>query len=204
VVIRIKNWHQFQHFKDRRPPWVKLYRDLLDDLEWHELEPKAAKTLVMLWLIASDNDGILPDAKKLAFRLRTTESATLDLVSKLSHWLDQDDIDPISDGYQSDRPEESREETEKRREEAERRFKTFYSAYPRKVAPDAARKAFDKRDVTDELLALMLAAIEAQGLKAKCDAGEARFVCHPATWLNEGRWKDDDAADKPKERGLVL
>jgi hypothetical protein len=33
VTIRIKNWAQFQHFKDRKPPWVKLYRDLLDDME---------------------------------------------------------------------------------------------------------------------------------------------------------------------------
>jgi hypothetical protein len=203
VVIRIKNWHQFQHFKDRRPPWVKLYRDLLDDLEWHELDSKAAKVLVSLWLIASENDGELPDMKKLAFRLRMTESATLDVVSKLSHWLEHDDINAISDGYQSDRPE-TETETEKRREEAERRFKAFYSAYPRKIAPDAARKAFDKRKVTDELLAQMLAAIEAQGLAAKCKAGDARFVCHPATWLNEGRWQDEDATAEPAERGLVL
>jgi hypothetical protein len=52
---------------------VKLYRDLLDDMEWHQLEPRAAKALVMLWLIASENDGQLPEAKTLAFRLRTTE-----------------------------------------------------------------------------------------------------------------------------------
>ena len=51
--MKIKNWSQFQHFKDRRPPWIKLYRDILDDIEWHELDAKSAKVLVMLWLIAS-------------------------------------------------------------------------------------------------------------------------------------------------------
>jgi hypothetical protein len=100
MTFRVKNWAHFQHFKDRRPPWVKLYRDLLDDVEWHELEPKVAKALVMIWLIASESDGVLPDTKKLAFRLRTTEKDTKDILSKLSHWLEQSDIRLISTRYQ--------------------------------------------------------------------------------------------------------
>jgi hypothetical protein len=111
--MRIKNWTKFQHFKDRRPPWVKLYRDILDDLEWHELDPLAAKVLVMLWLIASENEGRIPDNKTLAFRLRLTEVKTKEIVIKLSHWLEQDDINPISNGYQHDLPEtETERETE--------------------------------------------------------------------------------------------
>ena len=111
--MKIKNWTKFQHFKDRRPPWVKLYRDILDDLEWHELDPLAAKVLVMLWLIASEDDGRIPDNKTLAFRLRLTEVKTKEIVSKLSHWLEQDDINMISTGYQLDLPEREREtETE--------------------------------------------------------------------------------------------
>jgi hypothetical protein len=113
VTYRIKNWHKFQHFKDRKPPWVKLYRDILDDLDWHELDAKAAKVLVSLWLISSEDDGYLPEVKKLAFRLRMSEANTLDVLSKLTHWLEQTDIEPISDGYQDDRPETEREtETE--------------------------------------------------------------------------------------------
>jgi hypothetical protein len=111
--MRIKNWTNFQHFKDRRPPWLKLYRDILDDLEWHELDPLAAKVLVMLWLIASENEGRIPDNKTLAFRLRLTEVKTKEIVIKLSHWLEQDDINPISNGYQHDLPEtETERETE--------------------------------------------------------------------------------------------
>ena len=84
---------------------MKLYRDILDDLEWHELDPLAAKVLVMLWLIASENDGRIPDNKTLAFRLRLTEVKTKEIVIKLSHWLEQVDINPISNGYQHDLPE---------------------------------------------------------------------------------------------------
>jgi hypothetical protein len=117
--MKIKNWHKFQHFKDRKPPWVKLYRDLLDDIDWHELDPKSAKVLVMLWLIASEDDGNIPEVKRLAFRLRMTEKDTEVCLSKLSHWLDHDDINTISNGYQDDAPEtetETEVETKKEKE----------------------------------------------------------------------------------------
>lgn len=118
--MRIKDWNKFQHFKDRRPPWIKLYREILDDPEWHELDPASAKVLVMIWLIASEEMGELPTIKKLAFRLRLTENQVEIHCSKLSHWLIQDDINLISDQYQHDAPEtetegETKKETEARK-----------------------------------------------------------------------------------------
>ena len=107
-LMKIKNWSKFQHFKDRRPPWIKLYRDLLDDMEWNTLDPVASKVLVSLWLIASEDenqDGALPDIKTLAWRLRMTEKQISEHISKLSHWLNQDDIKAISSQYQDDLPE---------------------------------------------------------------------------------------------------
>ena len=115
--MKIKNWSKFQHFKDRKPPWVKLYRDILDDIEWHELDATASKVLVMCWLIASEDDGNLPNTKTLAFRLRMSEKQTLECLNKLSHWLEQDDIGVISTEYQDDLLETEREtETETKRE----------------------------------------------------------------------------------------
>jgi len=114
MSIRVKNWAQFQHFKDRKPIWVKLYRELLDDIQWHELDAKSSKVLVMLWLLASENDGNLPDIKTISFRLRMSESEINACVSRLSHYLEQDDIGVISDVYQDDVLEKRREETEKK------------------------------------------------------------------------------------------
>jgi hypothetical protein len=114
--MKIKNWSKFQHFKDRRPPWIKLYRDLLDDMEWHQLDPLASKVLVTLWLLASeDQNGCLPDTKTLAWRMRMTEKQVLDCISKLSHWLEHDDNGVISERYQYDLPERETE-TETKRE----------------------------------------------------------------------------------------
>lgn len=140
LIYRIKSWEKFQHFKDRRPPWVKLYRDVLDDMEWHELDPSAAKILVMLWLIASEDDGRLPDSKKLAFRLRTSERDVIEAISQLSHWVEQVDItcdittgdETISARYQDDGLEKRREERETE-EETEAKPKPAASKRPRKT-----------------------------------------------------------------------
>lgn len=34
AYFSIKHWERFQHYKDRDPPWVKLYRDLLTSESW--------------------------------------------------------------------------------------------------------------------------------------------------------------------------
>jgi hypothetical protein len=116
--MQIKNWAKFQHFKDgsRKPPWIKLYRDLLDNLEWHELPPESAKVLIMLWVVASENHGKLPDIKKLSFRLRVTEDQLMKALNDLKEWVLLDDITTISEGYQGTRLEEKRKEIEEERE----------------------------------------------------------------------------------------
>jgi len=114
MSIRVKNWSQFQHFKDRKPIWIKLYRELLDDIQWHELDAKSSKVLVMLWLLASEDDGNLPDIKTISFRLRMPESEVNACISRLSHYLEQDASTVISSVYQPDTLEKRREETEKK------------------------------------------------------------------------------------------
>lgn len=112
--MRIKNWQKFQHYKERKPPWVKLYRELLDDIEWNQLPGDAAKTLIMLWLVASEDDGHLPDIKTLCFRLRVPEKSFNDSISMLSHWLEHDDSD-----VQATRKQGAELETETERETEE-------------------------------------------------------------------------------------
>jgi hypothetical protein len=67
-----KNWRAFQHYGNRRPPWIKLHRELLDDREFMNL-PMASKAIApLLWLLASESDDGSFDAaiEELAFRLR--------------------------------------------------------------------------------------------------------------------------------------
>lgn len=34
AIISLNGWEKFQHYKDRDPPWIKLYRDLLTSESW--------------------------------------------------------------------------------------------------------------------------------------------------------------------------
>ena len=86
---RIKNWAAYQHYRERRPPWVKLHRTLLDDAEFARIDASHARILVLLWLIASEHDGgALPDVPALAWRLRLPESAVVDAIASLGHWVE--------------------------------------------------------------------------------------------------------------------
>lgn len=71
------------------------------------------------------------------------------------------------------------------------RFTRFWDAYPRKVGKDAAWRAWQKRRPSAELLGAMLQALEWQGRSPDWLKDRGRFVPHPATWLNQGRWQDE-------------
>ena len=143
--LRIRNWSKFQHYSQRRPPWIKLYREILDDPQWHGLSGDSAKGLIMLWLIASEEDGFLPDTITLAFRLRISLTRVTTLLSECSHWFEHD-----ASGKLAPRKQNAVPETEKRRkEETEKEEMGFrpptqeeVCAYMRsRKIPDAERQA---------------------------------------------------------------
>jgi hypothetical protein len=187
--MKIKNWTKFQHFKDRRPPWVKLYRDILDDLEWHELDPLAAKVLVMLWLIASENDGRIPDNKTLAFRLRLTEVKTKEIIIKLSHWLEQDDINVISSGYQLDSTE-----TETERETEVEKEKETKTKAPEGVSPEVWDSFVKQRKASRAVITTtVIKSIQKEADKAGWTLEQALSECAARGWRG---FKADWVADK--------
>ena len=50
LYIVIPNWGKFQHYKDRRPVWIKAYVDLLGRDEWWELTDSERGVLFLIWL----------------------------------------------------------------------------------------------------------------------------------------------------------
>jgi len=80
-----KNWDNFQHYKHRSPPWIKLHRNLLDDMHYQRL-PIASKALApMLWLLASEsNTGVIEKTtEEIAFRLRMPEKDVINAIKPL-------------------------------------------------------------------------------------------------------------------------
>ena len=94
MKLRPKNWTRFQHYKDRRPPWIKLYRNLLDDRAFMCL-PTASKALApLLWLLASDdeNGDIQGDVADIAFKLRmSTVELNIALMPLIANGMFEDD-----------------------------------------------------------------------------------------------------------------
>jgi len=58
--LRIANWEEYQHYSDRKPPWIKLYHELLDDYEYACLDTQGQLLLYTLFLLASRTDNEIP------------------------------------------------------------------------------------------------------------------------------------------------
>lgn len=71
------------------------------------------------------------------------------------------------------------------------RFATFYAAYPKKVAKDAAWRWWNKHRPDAALLKTMLTALAWQTQQETWLRERGRYVPNPATWLNAGRWQDE-------------
>ncbi len=70
-------------------------------------------------------------------------------------------------------------------------FNRFWEAYPKKVAKEVARKAFEKVSPDEVLLAVILKAIDAQKSTAQWTRDGGQYIPNPATWLNQERWEDE-------------
>lgn len=79
------------------------------------------------------------------------------------------------------------------------RFTKFYAAYPRHEGKADAQKAFGKIAPDEELLGIMLQAIETQ--KTSSQWQDSRYIPLPASWLNGKRW-EDEVQTRPSVKAL--
>lgn len=196
MTYSIKNWNDFQHYKTRNPPWIKLHKKLLDDPEFHALSGDASKTLAMCWLIASEDNGKLPAINKLAFRLRIDSKLLAKHLIELKHWITNDASVMLAECLQDACPEtETETETKREREEKniqKKNFEDLFEIFPsqrkgnREKAEAAYRQAL-KRDTHENIMF---------GLKSYLDSDEVKrgFAKGAAAWLNDDRWKTDYTA----------
>ena len=136
-----KNWVNFQHYKNRNPPWIKLHRSCLMDPAFLKLDVYGRATCPMLWILASSHhEGLIPFViEDLAVVLRVSEA---DCQKGIKALLDKGlfkIVEVDASNLQADastlqafvsktvpRVEERREEEET--EERERRGETEYSS----------------------------------------------------------------------------
>lgn len=68
-------------------------------------------------------------------------------------------------------------------------FAEFWALYPKKVGKDAAMSAWKRKVKGDHME--VIDALKTQKTQEAWVKEGGRFVPNPATWLNQGRWKDE-------------
>lgn len=78
ATFSVKNFAKFQHYRDRSPPWIKLFNSLLDDYEFGRLQDASKAHLIAIWLLASRYENRIPlDAEWVGRRINATEGVDL-------------------------------------------------------------------------------------------------------------------------------
>jgi hypothetical protein len=81
-TFSVKNFEKFQHYKDRAPPWIKLYNELLDDYEFGKLPDASKMHLIAIWLLASRSSNKIPyDSSWVARRINANTKVDLTLLA---------------------------------------------------------------------------------------------------------------------------
>ena len=195
--MKVRNWDKFQPtMKDRNVIWIKLYRQILEDYEWHNLSSDSKATLIEILLLASENNGKLPEIHKIAFRLRKTEDFIQKQIHLLSHWL-QHDNNLITTCEQDVAVEKSRE----REEKTYVRFDEFWNTLlpKRKVNRKGCLEKWKIHNLDTEADSIITWVKQMNTTKEWKEG----FNPSPEVMINQRRWEDGVVIDK-KFKGVTL
>ena len=210
AYFSVKGFEKHQHYKDRNPPWIKLYNDVLDDYEFGALPDASKAHLVAIWLLASRYKNRIPlDAKWIERRINANESVDLNVLASAGFIIvEQGCSETLADRKQDACLEtETETETEKissnaprvdaspsRKKKASRKkareydgeFLAWWDRYPKREAKGDAFDAYwAMRDGGHSAEALLAGADWAADKYADT---EERFIPLPATFLRGERF----------------
>lgn len=78
-------------------------------------------------------------------------------------------------------------------------FNEFYQTYPRHVGRANAQKSYNKARLGGATHEAIITG--ARRYADECKDKEQRFIAHPASWLNAGRWDDAPGANRDQVNG---
>ena len=138
------NWETFQHYKDRNPPWIKVYNTLLEDPAFAALPDASKGHVIGIWLLASRLENKIPaDAKFIGNRINALSAVDLNLLYLMGF------IEPLAERLQpaSNLLATCATETERETEQSRERDRAERSAVSRSVPSDQrqdyAREVWD-------------------------------------------------------------
>jgi len=97
--LRCKNWKEYQHYKknnknySKEQPWFRMFgRKLIGERKFMGMTPEQRDFLVVgCWCIGSQNNGFLPSAEDIAFKMRMDIKTVEAHIKKLLEqgWLEE-------------------------------------------------------------------------------------------------------------------
>ena len=122
--------------------------------------------------------------------------------------MEQKGTEGKEDSSSNPPPSEKTTEPQAAPAESDKAFELFWSAYPKKAGKLAALKAFNnavkkiqpnaKQGDRITVAYSLAEAAKAQAATIDWLKEDGKFIPHPATWLNQGRWMDE--TKKPEDR----
>lgn len=199
--FQVKDWHEYQHYKDRNPPWIKLNTDTFTKYKFGQLSDASKLLAVCIWTLASRYEdpklGIVP--ADLEYIKRQCNLGDMVQLKHLKELVDQgyiiDASNTLADCKQVASPETEtyKEETYSKETELlfEKNFSQFWDFFPevnrkkgsRKKAKESFKTALKKDDFNQ--------IIQGVDMYAK----HIRFVgqsnADAFRWLADERWRDN-------------
>ena len=183
--MKIKNWDKFQHFKHKSDmKWFKCYgRDLLNDPDFMKMDDVKQATLFKLWCLASESNGVLPNAYDIAFRLRKPIAFVEKMLIELDTWFVKgENIDKLYTNYITDKIREDKII------KTIVRFDEFWNLYPpvRKTNKKGCMEKWKAKDldlIADKIIGYVKTMKETKQWREG-------FVPAPMTLINQERWED--------------
>ena len=82
------------------------------------------------------------------------------------------------------------------------RFDIFWREYPKKIGKGYAKKIWMKLKPSQELLEKMLSTLKAYKETEQWKKERGKYIPHPSTWLNQGRWEDEIETIRPEPQPI--
>jgi len=206
--FKVANWDKFQHYRNRNPPWIKLYVELLGSEDWVIADDDSKLLMVVCMMVAARHNGLIPNnpeyIRRVAYLSKKPNLKPLidcgflvpsasDLLADCKH----DASTLLATSHDASNLLAQRERERERERDKDScapgqsstadQFEQFWNVCPRKIGKGAARKAYAsaiKKIAPDVLLN------EMRRYASSRKGTDEKFTVYPATWLNQERWAD--------------
>ncbi len=198
ATFSVTNLEKYQHYKDRSPPWIKLYIKILNDYAVDQLPDAGKWHFCAIMLLASREENILPyDPAYIARQIGATAKVDLDVMIELGLLsYSETETETETEGASAmladtTRKQDASKNKRKGRKDVEAWFNEyFWKEYPRHEGKVKARGKLLQLMPDAELQIKIMAGLRKYKQTAQW-LEDTKFIPHATTWINAKRWEDD-------------